>query len=81
VSPRYGLRPAFTNLSMVGVLLCRHMKALLALFAVLVPSRMMAQDPAEWQDGLVNHLAGSWKLEGKVMGGNAHHDVQVDWVF
>jgi hypothetical protein len=56
------------------------MKALLTLFAALVSSCMMAQAPAEWQDGLVNHLAGSWKLEGKVMGSNAHHDVQADWV-
>ena len=41
---------------------------------------MVAQPPADWQDGLVSHLAGSWKLEGKVMGNNAHHDVQADWV-
>jgi hypothetical protein len=29
---------------------------------------MVAQAPAEWPDDFVNHLAGSWKLEGKVMG-------------
>jgi hypothetical protein len=41
---------------------------------------MVAQAPAEWPDDLINHLAGSWKLEGKVVGNNAHHDVQADWV-
>jgi hypothetical protein len=56
------------------------MKAQLALFAALLSLPMVAQAPAEWQDGLVNHLASSWKLEGKVMGNNAHHDVQADWV-
>ena len=56
------------------------MKAPLALSAVFLSLPMAAQAPAEWQDGLVKHLAGSWKLEGKVMGNNAHHDVQADWV-
>jgi hypothetical protein len=56
------------------------MKAPLALFAALLSLRLFAQTPAEWQDGLVSHLAGSWKLEGKVTSSNAHHDVQVDWV-
>jgi hypothetical protein len=41
---------------------------------------MMAQAPADWADGLVKNLAGSWKLEGKVVGNDAHHDVQADWV-
>ena len=35
---------------------------------------------AEWQDDLVSHLTGKWKLEGDVMGKAAHHDVSVDWV-
>ncbi len=66
---------------MVGVLVCGEMKAQIALFAVLLSLPMLAQAPAEWQDGLVNHLAGAWKLEGNVMGSNAHHDVRADWVF
>ena len=56
------------------------MKAKPFLLTVLLSFHMVAQAPAEWPDGLVNHLAGSWKLEGNVMGNNAHHDVQADWV-
>ena len=40
-----------------------------------------AQAPSGWPDDLVNHLAGSWKIEGNVLGKPAHHDVQADWVF
>jgi hypothetical protein len=57
------------------------MKAHPALFAVLLLLPLVAQDPAEWQDALVNHLAGAWKLGGKVNANDAHHDVQADWVF
>ena len=56
------------------------MKARLGLLVTLLSLPMAAQAPTEWQDGLASHLAGSWKLEGKVMGNNAHHDVQADWV-
>jgi hypothetical protein len=56
------------------------MKAQPALFALLISLPTLAQAPANWQDDLVNHLEGSWKLEGKVMGNNAHHDVHADWV-
>lgn len=51
--------------------------AILALFQL--PSR--AQTSAEWQDPLVDHMAGTWKLEGQVMGQSARHDVRADWVF
>ena len=50
------------------------MKARAAWLAVLVSF------PVVGQDDLVNHLEGSWKLEGNVMGNQAHHDVQADWV-
>jgi len=49
-------------------------------FALLLSLPLAAQTPADWPDTLVNHLAGFWKLEGKVMGNDAHHDVQADWV-
>ncbi len=40
-----------------------------------------AQGPtAEWRDELVDHMAGTWRLEGQVMGRDAHHDVQAEWV-
>ncbi|MGA3204967.1 MAG: hypothetical protein ABSF12_20930 [Bryobacteraceae bacterium] len=51
------------------------------LFAVLLSLPVMAQTPADWPDGWINHLAGSWKLEGKVGNNDAHHDVQAVWVF
>ena len=41
---------------------------------------MMGQVAENWTDGLVKHLAGSWKLGGKVGINDAHHDVQADWV-
>ena len=43
-----------------------------------VPS--IAQTPAEWRDTLADHLAGTWKVEGKVMGREAHHEVSAEWV-
>ena len=54
------------------------MKTLLALAALLLALPILSQTPAEWHDPLVDHLAGSWKLEGTVMGNGAHHDVQAD---
>src|SRR5580692_7160029 len=51
-----------------------------ALFAVLLSLPAMGQAPADWADGLISNLKGSWKLEGKVVGNDAHHDVQADWV-
>jgi hypothetical protein len=56
------------------------MKIRLALLTALLAPLIAAKTAAEWQDDLVSHLAGSWKLEGKVAGNNAHHDVRVDWV-
>ena len=46
---------------------------------VLLPVPSSAQAPAEWRD-LVDHMAGTWKMEGQVMGNAAHHHVQADWV-
>ncbi len=56
------------------------MKAQLVLCAALLSPPILAQTPAAWQDDLAGHLAGSWKLEGAVMGNSAHHDVRADWV-
>ena len=56
------------------------MNSPLALVTAFLSLPALAQTPTEWQDELANHLAGSWKLEGTVMGSNAHHDVQADWV-
>jgi hypothetical protein len=57
-------------------------KALLIpwLIAILVARVASAQAPAAWQDDLVNHLPGVWKLEGAVMGRQAHHELRAEWV-
>jgi hypothetical protein len=45
-----------------------------------VAGRVRAQRPAEWHDELVDHLSGNWKMGGQVMGQEAHHEVQAEWV-
>jgi hypothetical protein len=50
------------------------------LLTVLLSLPVMAQAPADWADGFVGNLAGSWKLGGKVGSSEAHHDVEADWV-
>jgi len=54
----------------------------LLLFVVILGlvSASFAQRPAEWRDELVEHLAGSWNVGGQVVGHDAHHDVQAEWV-
>ena len=50
------------------------------LLLALSPAHLAAQTPASWQDELVEHMTGSWTLGGQVMGREAHHDVQAEWV-
>lgn len=57
------------------------MKIKPCLLGFLLSLSLLAQTPAGWQDDLVKHLAGSWKLEGKLTSSIAHHDVQAEWVF
>jgi hypothetical protein len=38
-----------------------------------------AQSSGDWHD-LVDHIAGTWKMEGRVMGHDAHHVVTAEWV-
>ena len=45
-----------------------------------MPVRSAAQISAEGRDGLIDHMTGIWKLEGRITGQDAHHQVQVDWV-
>jgi hypothetical protein len=58
------------------------MKAFLSLLvlAVLIvgpaPAGSTAQSSAEWRDDLVDHMIGTWKVEGKIMGRDAHHEVE-----
>ena len=46
----------------------------------LLGSSVAAQTPTEWHDDLVDHMVGTWKMEGHVMGQAAHHEVKADWV-
>ncbi len=45
---------------------------------VSVPS--LAQTTAGWHDELADHMTGSWKVEGRVLGREAHHEVNAEWV-
>ena len=53
---------------------------LIALPAILASTPSLAQSSAGWQDDLANRLTGTWKLEGKVQGHDAHHEVTAEWV-
>jgi hypothetical protein len=52
----------------------------LFLIAVLAPLHAFAQAPTEWRDDFVDHMAGAWTLTGQVLGREAHHDIQAEWV-
>jgi hypothetical protein len=54
---------------------------LIALLSMLVPVPLGAQTSAEWRDDLVDHMTGTWKMEGQILGRVAHHEVQAEWVF
>jgi hypothetical protein len=53
---------------------------LVALAFLLLTFTSVAQGPTSWHDDLVDHLAGRWKMEGTVLGKQAHHQVQAEWV-
>jgi hypothetical protein len=53
---------------------------LIALLIGLVPVRSGTQTSTEWPNDLVDHMTGTWKLEGQVMGRDARHEVQAEWV-
>jgi len=47
---------------------------------VVASGSAFAQLPSPWNDSLVDHMAGSWKAEGQVLGHDAHHEIQAEWV-
>ena len=53
---------------------------ILLAFALHVPSTAQLQGPPEWHDDLIDHMVGTWKIEGNVMGAEAHHTVTAEWV-
>jgi len=52
---------------------------LLALPGFLASSASLAQAAEGWQDDLADHIAGTWKVEGQVLGHDAHHEVNAEW--
>jgi Protein of unknown function (DUF1579) len=55
-------------------------KALVAvLCAVALSSPARAQQPA-FRDALLDHLAGSWVLQGTIAGKQTTHDITAEWV-
>jgi hypothetical protein len=52
----------------------------LAILMALAHAPVAAQTPTGWHDDLVDHMAGTWKLQGPVMGHPGHHDVEAEWV-
>ncbi|MGA8012120.1 MAG: DUF1579 family protein [Candidatus Acidiferrales bacterium] len=52
--------------------------ALASIFLFSATAR--AQAPPQWNDALVDHMAGTWKVEGTLVGQNAHHTVTAEWV-
>ena len=51
-----------------------------AVLLAIAPIGARAQTPSPWSDDLVDHMTGAWKLQGKVMGRDAHHEVRAEWV-
>jgi hypothetical protein len=56
------------------------MSLLILAGAFLFPVPSPAQAPPPWNDALVDHMAGAWKVEGQVAGRDAHHEVRADWM-
>jgi hypothetical protein len=46
----------------------------------LASGSAIAQTPNEWNDELVEHLAGIWKLEGTITSHPVHHEIRARWV-
>ena len=53
---------------------------LVVLLLALISVPSIAQAPAEWRDNLADHITGTWKVEGQVLGREAHHEVNAEWV-
>jgi hypothetical protein len=53
---------------------------LMAVFLGCAPIGAGAQTIPGWHDDLADHMVGTWKLTGKVMGRDARHTVEAEWV-
>jgi hypothetical protein len=59
----------------------RWLIAVAVLAALPGPATAQAPPGPGWTDDLVDRMAGTWRLEGDVMGHEAHHEVRAEWVF
>lgn len=50
-----------------------------AVLLSFLPFTAGTQTASGWHDDLIDHMSGSWRLEGKVMGHDAHHAVHAEW--
>jgi hypothetical protein len=50
------------------------------LIAGFLAAQTITAQTTEWRDPLVDNMAGTWKVEGQVMGHEAHHEVRAEWV-
>ncbi len=57
-----------------------YLLLIIVLATLSSPLCLHAQSPVEWRDDLVDHLVGTWKLEAEIMGREAHHEVEAEWV-
>jgi len=48
--------------------------------AFLFPVAARAQASPQWHDDFLDPLAGSWRVEGALVGHHAHHTVRAEWV-
>jgi hypothetical protein len=53
---------------------------LVLVLAATLSDHSFAQAPPEMRDELVEHMAGTWRVEGNVLGRPAHHEIQAEWV-
>jgi hypothetical protein len=53
---------------------------LIAILFAMAPAPSGAQTTAEWRDDLVDHMTGTWETKGQIMGRDAHHEIQAEWV-
>ena len=58
---------------------CAPVALLFMILLALVPVDGHAQSAA-WPDDLVDHMTGSWILQEKIVGRDAHHEVRAEWV-
>ncbi|HKV06325.1 MAG TPA: hypothetical protein VJO53_14610 [Candidatus Acidoferrales bacterium] len=53
---------------------------ILALLVVCAASVAFAQNPSGGRDELLDHMTGTWNLEGVTLGQQTHHTLTAEWV-